>query len=567
MNPSVEYEKNIITMNTVKEMIACFRQQNYNRAERMFPDWSRNFSQTIEVLFTNKAYFNKSDVIVEEQSIMATMKGILQAQEQNDYILLADLLELQLLPFLYSIQDVIRQNEETMVREDYLEINLTALYENKDVKWVDLLRTTPRDAEHYIIEDTGQGCPTLRCMIGDQGRYLHSNNDPVEEGMLLAREYYHEKQESYIVYGLGLAYHIEALSKLCDGTARVDVFESDLQVIHAAFTCRNLTTSMQRGIYIHYDPDLTEMKQALQKQSINSFTAGLMIHAPSICGIHNAELQKSMRELFVQESSIRNQSPDMYRNFRSNARTCKLYVDILEKEIKGKTVFLIAAGPSLDKNIALLKQKPENAVIMAVGTAYRKLMQQQMIRPDYVVFLDAAARMYVQATGFENETIPYLMASTACRRIASDYHGPKYLICQEGYTEAEQYAKERDYQIYQSGGSVATIAMDVALQLGAARIVCLGLDLAYTGDKMHATYAGKYDMIKTDGLLQVRDWDGNMVQTSVALDMYRKWIEQRVTRANKELPDVELINATEGGAYIQGMKHMKLSDLLNSTSL
>ena len=74
-------------------------------------------------------------------------------------------------------------------------------------------------------------------------------------------------------------------------------------------------------------------------------------------------------------------------------------------------------------------------------------------------------------------------------------------------------------------------------------------------------------MIKTDGLLQVRDWDGNMVQTSVALDMYRKWIEQRVTRANKELPDVELINATEGGAYIQGMKHMKLSDLLNSTSL
>ena len=527
MNPSVEYEKNIITMNTVKEMIACFRQQNYNRAERMFPDWSRNFSQTIEVLFTNKAYFNQSDVIVEEQSIMATMKGILQAQEQNDYILLTDLLELQLLPFLYSIQDVIRQNEETMVREDYLEINLTALYENKET----------------------------------------INNDPVEEGMLLAREYYHEKQEYYIVYGLGLAYHIEALSKLCDGTARVDVFESDLQVIHAAFTCRNLTTSMQRGIYIYYDPDLTEMKQALQKQSINSFTAGLMIHAPSICGIHNAELQKSMRELFVQESSIRNQSPDMYRNFRSNARTCKLYVDILEKEIKGKTVFLIAAGPSLDKNIALLKQKPENAVIMAVGTAYRKLMQQQMIRPDYVVFLDAAARMYVQATGFENETIPYLMASTACRRIASDYHGPKYLICQEGYTEAEQYAKERDYQIYQSGGSVATIAMDVALQLGAARIVCLGLDLAYTGDKMHATYAGKYDMIKTDGLLQVRDWDGNMVQTSVALDMYRKWIEQRVTRANKELPDVELINATEGGAYIQGMKHMKLSDLLNSTSL
>ncbi len=566
MNPSTEYDKNMITINTVNEMVTCFRQQNYNRAERMFPDWSRSFSQTIEALFTNKDYFNRCGMIVDEQSIMTTMKEILQAQEQNDYILLADLLELQLLPFLSSVQDVIRQNEGTMVREDYLETNLTALCNHAamDAADINTLRTIARDTEHYIIEDTGQGCPTLRCIIGGQGRYLHSNNDPVAEGMLLAQEYYHEKQEHYIVYGLGLAYHIEALSRLCDGTARIDVFESDIQIIYAAFTCRNLTASIQRGIYIHYDPDLTGMMQALQTYSANSSASGLMIYAPSIYGIHHADLQKSMRELFVQESSIRNQGPDMYRNFRSNVRTCKLYADILEKEIRGKTVYLIAAGPSLDKNIALLKQKPENAVIMAVGTAYRKLMQQQQIRPDCVVFLDAAARMYVQATGFEHEDIPYLMASTACRRIATDYHGPKYLVCQDGYAEAEQYAREHDYRIYQSGGSVSTIAMDVALQLRAARIVCLGLDLAYTGDKMHATCAGKYDMIKTDGLLQVRDWDGNMVQTSAALDMYRKWIEQRVERAHREMPDVELINATEGGAYIQGMKHMKLSDLLDT---
>ncbi len=489
--------------------------------------------------------------------------------------MLADLLELQLLPFLYSLQDVLRQSEGAAVVGDFLESNLQSLV-NADTEAENLaalLRSTPRDATHYRIEDTNQGCPTLKRVIGDQSFYFHGNNDPVAEGLLLAKEYYDEKHEHYTVYGLGLAYHIEALQRLCDGTSRIDVYESELQVIRAAFVCRNLSPLLQGGVMIHYDPDLTGMMRDLQSYtehkaagggtSSNEDAEGLMIHAPSIKGIRNQTLQKSMRELFVQESSIRNQSADMFRNFKSNCHSCKLYVDILRDEFKGKTVCLVAAGPSLDKNIAQLKQKPQDMLIVAVGTAYRKLMQQQGIRPDYVVFLDAASRMYVQATGFEQENIPYLMASTACRRIALDYQGPKYLICQEGYPEAEAYAQEHGVQVYRSGGSVSTIAMDVALRLGAKRIVCLGLDLAYTGHKMHATCAGKYDMIETDDLLQVRDWDGNMVQTSAALDMYRIWIEQRVETARKETPEVELINATEGGAYIRGMKHMKLSEALN----
>lgn len=559
MDPRAEYRRNSTIINTINEMITCFRQQNYNRAERLFPTWSRDFSRTMEVLFSSKDYFNQYGVLVDELNMMEMMKGILRAQEQGDYILLADLLELQVLPFFYSVQEVIRQSEGETIADNHFEANLRVVHtESQDtIELTDKLRTLRFDPVHYVIEDTNQGCPTLKCMTDNQGYYLHSNNDPVAEGLLLAKEYYQEALDHYTVYGLGLAYHIEALQRLCDQTSRIDVYESDLQVIWAALTYRDLAPLLQGGVCIHYDPDLTKMMRMLQE-----FPDGIMLHAPSIRGIRHKALQNSMRELFVQESSVRNQSADMFRNFKSNCRSCKLYVDILNNDFKGKTVCLVAAGPSLDKNIALLKQKPQDMLIVAVGTAYRKLMQQQGIRPDYVVFLDAAARMYVQATGFENENIPYLMASTACRRIAADYHGPKYLICQEGYPEAEAYAHEHGVRIYQSGGSVSTIAMDVALRLGAARMICLGLDLAYTGNKMHATCAGKYDMIETDDLLQVRDWNGNPVQTSAALDMYRRWIEKRVETAQKETPEVEFINATEGGAYIQGMQHRKLAEVL-----
>lgn len=588
MEPRAEYRRNITLINTMNEMIICFRQQNYNRAERLFPAWSQMFSQTMEVLFVSKDYFNQYGSLVNELDVIETMKGILQAQEQGDYILLADLLELQLLPFLYSVQEVIRQSEGGPIADDYFEANLrtmTAIAETtskntvgteskhiesaepKDaasietediIELADDLRTLRFDSLHYIIEDTNQGCPTLKCVTENQSCYLHSNNDPVVEGLLLAKEYYKEELDHYTVYGLGLAYHIEALQQLCDQTSRIDVYESDLQVICAAFTYRNLTPLLQGGVRIYYDPDLTKMMRMLQK-----YPNGIMLHAPSIRGIRHRALQNSMHELFVQESSVRNQSADMFRNYRSNIQQCKLYVDILREQFKGKSVYLIAAGPSLDKNLIQLKQKPENAIIMAVGTTYRKLMQLG-IRPDCVVFLDAAARMYVQATGYEHENIPYLMASTACRKIAADYHGPKYLICQEGYPAAEKYAQEHGGRIYQSGGSVSTIAMDVALRLGAARLICLGLDLAYTGNKMHATCAGKYDMIETDDLLRVRDWEGHPVQTSAALDMYRKWIEKRVETARRETPEVELINATEGGAYIHGMQHIELAKVLGT---
>lgn len=564
MTPRVEYEKNISIITQINEMISCFRRQNYNRAERMFPTWSQSFSQTIEVLFSSKDYFNRQQLVVDEMSIMEVMKGVLQAQEQGDYVLLADLLELQLVPFLYLIQETIRQNEGSMIFSDHLQDNLILLeqYQGADQEEYRELSRILKQHEsgssvHFIAEDTELGCPTLKYTDDKREFYLHSNHDPVAEGWKLANEYYNEDLEQYTVYGLGLGYHIEALDALCDHTSRIDVYESNLDVILHAFTYRNMNTLLSGNVRLHYDPKLMKLGKMLEHMS-----GGLMLHAPSIRSIQNEDLGNSMNELFVQESSVRNQGPDMLRNFKSNTRECKLYADILSEDFKGKTVFIIAAGPSLDKNIALLKNQPKNTLILSVGTAYWKLLDQQGIRPDYVMFLDAAPRMYIQASGLEHETIPYLIASTACRKITEDYQGPKYLICQEGYPEAEQYARERGYQIYQSGGSVSTLAIDAAIRLGAARIVCLGLDLAYTGNKMHATHAGRYQITETEDMLQVKDWDGNPVNTSPALNMYRKWIERRVERARRERPELEWINATEGGAYIQGMQHMLLSEVL-----
>lgn len=49
-----------------------------------------------------------------------------------------------------------------------------------------------------------------------------------------------------------------------------------------------------------------------------------------------------------------------------------------------------------------------------------------------------------------------------------------------------------------------------------------------------------------------------MLYTSLGLLSYKYWIENRILNEQRIF-----INATEGGAYIEGMKHIKLRDVIS----
>ena len=132
------------------------------------------------------------------------------------------------------------------------------------------------------------------------------------------------------------------------------------------------------------------------------------------------------------------------------------------------------------------------------------------------------------------------------------------MVCQEGYAPAEELAKENGFHLYQSGGSVSTIAMDVAIRLGAARVICLGLDLAYTNDATHASGTMDYTSCAASDEYKVKAFDGGTVNSSNLFIVYREWIEQRIQREK----ECRFINATEGGAYIEGMQHMSLKEAM-----
>ncbi|MBO4903568.1 MAG: motility associated factor glycosyltransferase family protein [Lachnospiraceae bacterium] len=567
MNKIGIYNTIISLLNDLQEMILLFRMQNFNRADRMFSKWTGTYGQAISDLFAGKEELNAATenglILIDEGVILSELQGLMNAMEQKDYVLMSDLMQLQILPFLEAVQNelrelILREAEEMAAGE---EADMDALLKVAGASCEDNGRT-------YSLEPTSSGELTLSITDENGSYYMHSNVCPTAEAQLFAKQYYDDHAPAYAVCGLGLGYHVLALCRETHGLVDVTVYESDQNIIDLARQVHDFSYYEERNLKIVHDPTLLSFAGAIlsDAQPENALPVPV-IHYPSIRNVVDPGIRDRLMQLFVQDSSIRNQLGEMLANFRYNAEHATASVDALADTFRGRDVILVAAGPSLDRNVELLRPYAKTGgnaaggpLIVCVGTAFRKLLGMG-IRPDFVGFLDASERIRAQIRGVENETIPILLGSTATKSITRGYAGEKYLICQQGFTEAETFAKEHGGRTYETGGSVATILFDVAKQLGAKRIVTVGLDLAYTGMQIHAKGAGNSRILAdTQGLVEVASQNGEKLYTTAAMQMYIQWFERYMSAHAGE--GTEFIDATEGGAKIQGMRIAKLNEIL-----
>ena len=332
------------------------------------------------------------------------------------------------------------------------------------------------------------------------------------------------------------------------------VYECDIRVIRTVISYQEWNNYFDSGrLILVYDPDLSKFVHAMNEVK----GQGVMIHAPSIRNCHIEERQEALRLYFAKESGLRKCAPIMAANFYRNQKNCVGYVDEIKEVFEGKTVVIVAAGPSFSKNAEQLKHLPENTVIVAVTTIYKKLLEMG-IRPDYVIHSDAQKKTYSHLVGIQ-ENIPLLVLSTAYEGCARSYPGPAYLICQKDYDLAEEYAKSQEYHCYETGGSVATLALSLAVELHAKRVIFVGLDLAYTDGLAHAKgvsgqMPGDMEAVKVPG------YYGGMVSSSLIFADFIQWFSNYVKEMDTN--QCEVINATEGGAKIEGMEQMPLSEAL-----
>ena len=562
------YNKNIRLQYISDVIVKSVYRQNYDRALRNLKQFTAELS-----LYMNGCMENTETIGIDisDFGLADFLVNIMNAQKADDYILIADLIQMQMIPFLLSVQESVRNFCDVMFCQEIWEENivrlrekspkLAALIEKEQEKWF------AAENPEYWLEPTNSGLFTLASSDDKGVYYFHSNWNPQLEAVEFANYYYDMTCANYIVLGFGLGYHCEALANM-DEDICINIYENDLSVVVQAMMANNLGWLWNNeNVNIIYDNDFSTMSKELSKTDVEDKV--FVIHHPSLRHIKNSDIKAKLEHIFIRDSGIRNQRALMESNFNSNIRNKTDVIDVLKERFDGKHGIIVAAGPSLDNNVEQLLNKPDNTLIIATGTVFRKLISLG-VEVDYVIVADANRRIFGQLAGNLDSMVPLLYLSTAYKGFAEKYKGDKYVILQRDHNLAMEEARRLGVDTYGTGGSVSTTALDVCISLGCASIAFIGLDLAYTGNFAHATGTSRrvandvYDMQKVPGYEISDSTDGAAYEvkkveltSSNLFDMYRNWIEKRVKEKDVKIP---IYDATEGGSFINGMKIVTLKE-------
>lgn len=286
------FDRNIGLLGDMDRAVHYFREQQNEKALCLVADSMGQIKYVIEAIINNREYFK----LVTADSVLEMLTGILEAKKNEDYILLADLLELQLINFLIGVQELIISKEEIIFNGDNYNENIKLLMERGigfPKKLLEPIDTQELLNSGYRIEFTSCGQMTLAAENDGSEFYFHTNSRIASEAFLLARHWYKEDCKTYIVYGFGMGYHIKALMELTED-ARIEVYESDLNILQLACAFSDIRELLcSDRIKFIYDPEFTHLGSRIANiKQEETFT----VHYPSFKNIRNSESRKLISE-------------------------------------------------------------------------------------------------------------------------------------------------------------------------------------------------------------------------------------------------------------------------------
>jgi hypothetical protein len=225
---------------------------------------------------------------------------------------------------------------------------------------------------------------------------------------------------------------------------------------------------------------------------------------------------------------------------------------------KDRPVLIVAAGPSLNKQLPLLVQNQDLFTIIAVDKVW-PILKTHGIVPDAILALDPKSVPSWPRNEIDEGTAFCVDIGCGSKLLWSNDQN-HLLTCAN--IAVYKILKELGVEVslLSTGGSVATSAFALAERLGANPIVFIGQDLALTGGKDHADgYLNSYNAgvlsARVEAGFDVEGYYGGRLRTERQLLTYKTWFENRI----KALPEKLIINATEGGARIEGAIQLPFS--------
>ena len=208
---------------------------------------------------------------------------------------------------------------------------------------------------------------------------------------------------------------------------------------------------------------------------------------------------------------------------------------------KEKIAVVVAAGPSLDKKIAWIKENREKIFIFATDTAY-KTLQKEQIFSDAVISIDGQNISYQHFLRKINDKTIFifdLCGNSSCiRKIKKN--GNNIIFTTTGHpliTFAEQ-TQTTDYSFIFANAGTGTVtisALDFASKVGFNEIIVIGADFSFPNKKPYAkgTYLEDIYLSNNNRATTIeKNYISLMYRTEIIKDM--KYPTTKILQSYKE---------------------------------
>ncbi|EJC1925672.1 motility associated factor glycosyltransferase family protein, partial [Campylobacter coli] len=229
-----------------------------------------------------------------------------------------------------------------------------------------------------------------------------------------------------------------------------------------------------------------------------------------------------------------------------------------ERKNKFENAIVVSAGPSLAKQLSLLKAYQDKAVIFCADGAL-SMLEKEGIIPDYVTNLDCRDLAMKFFQNKENKTSLNVL-SCATHPSLVHFLDNKSVVLRDD--PLYQRFNLNDFGYIDTGTHVSHFSYTLALALGFKNIIMIGQDLAFDEEgNSHSkgfSYGEQFSGEKTVPTLKAQAYAGKgEVLTHITWNDYRIKLEYLFACNSKE---AKFYNATEGGARINFTEELSFKE-------
>ncbi|MEK5483886.1 MULTISPECIES: motility associated factor glycosyltransferase family protein [unclassified Viridibacillus] len=402
------------------------------------------------------------------------------------------------------------------------------------------------------------------------GYLLHSKYNPIIEAQKFAEKQY-EPHHIHILFGYGLGYIVDSLKeqfKFDEPLVVIDpLFDDSLLEVQARHKANGVdkllynSNSIKKLEYI-----VNNIKElGVQKNIKIICSQNYEKIFPEIYLRVLKKVQNIQRSNIINENTLLLYSEIWQKNFSANLISLFEDRNLLRLEqLYSCPVIIASGGPSLSKQLPLLKEIQSKVIIIVAGSTINSILPSGIV-PDYVVSIDATEKNFNHFKGLELDGSQLLYSVFNHPEIRGEFNNRGYAFTSSSDWAIQRYLTEKiglNLPVIFGGGSVAQYAYSLAQYMSSGPIALIGQDLAYTNNQTHAANNKQVESIEegwkaSDSMFTVEGFDGEDVWTNSVFNSMKITFEQMIENSP---PTNAVFNCTEGGVRLNGFEQKTFNE-------